>query len=300
MPTIEQLSKLFVALAHKDLDAAERQARVIAAAEDQKGHTTAAQILKGALAANGVQGIAGQETKTGATTVLAGALSRRTSAVLLNDVVLRAATRSALDDLVREFKGQSELKARGIRRRSKLIFHGPPGCGKTLTAQALANAMQLPLYVVRFDAVVGSYLGQTAAHLRQLFQFAESTRSVLLFDEIDALGKRRGSPSDVGELDRIVIALMQELELSEIPGFVIATSNLPGSLDDALWRRFDLSVKFAAPTKGEVTRFARAKAKAFSIPATKVLLAKVNQLRSYADVEVAVEGAARRAALRDI
>lgn len=303
MPTIEQLSKLFSALAHKDMDAAERQARVIAAREDEKGHTTAAQLLKGALAANGAQSSVNPHTPTtnnGTAAVLANALSQRTAAVKLEDVAMRPETRDTIDELVREFKGQAQLKALGIRRRSKLLFHGPPGCGKTVTAQALANALRLPLYVVRFDGVIGSYLGQTATHLRQLFQFAESTLSVILFDEIDALGKRRGSPSDVGELDRIVIAFMQELELSQIPGFVIATSNLPGSLDDALWRRFDLAVKFAAPTKAEIGRFARMKAKAFRIPLTKALLAEANRRRSYADVETAVEGAARRTALRNL
>jgi len=303
MPTIEQLSKLFKALAHKDLDAAERQASAIAADEERKGHTTAAQLLKGALSANGAQSILerpSQTAKNGTAALLTGALSERTGTVCLDDVVLRPEARRVLEEIGREFHGQVELRTRGIRRRSKLIFHGPPGCGKTLTAQALANALRLPMYVVRFDAVVGSYLGQTATHLRQLFQFAESTQCILLFDEIDALGKRRGSPSDVGELDRIVIALMQELELSQIPGFVIATSNIPGSLDDALWRRFDLAVKFAAPSKAEISRFARAKAKVFKVPMTKVLLATASRLHSYADVEKAVEDAARSAALRDL
>ena len=303
MPTIEQLSKLFKALAHQDLDAAERQASAIAADEQRKGHTTAAQLLKGALARNGTQSVVERPTHpstNGTASLLSGALSQRTGTVLLDDVVLRTGTRRMLDDLVREFRGQDHLIARGIRRRSKLIFHGPPGCGKTLTALALANTLALPIYVVRFDAVVGSYLGQTATHLRQLFQFAESTRCVLLFDEIDALGKRRGSPSDVGELDRIVVALMQELELSQIPGFVVATSNLPGSLDDALWRRFDLALRFSGPTKVEVARFTRAKAKMFHVPITKSLLASTSRLQSYADTEKAVEDAARRAALRDL
>ncbi|MBK5295158.1 MAG: ATP-binding protein [Acidobacteriia bacterium] len=303
MPTIEQLSKLFRALAQKDLDSAARLASVIAADEERKGHTTAAQLLQGALAQNGAQSVverSAHASMNGTASLLSGALSERTGAVRLDDVVLRTGTRRILDDLVREFRGQGQLRACGIRRRSKLIFHGPPGCGKTLTALALANSLALPLYVVRFDAVVGSYLGQTATHLRQLFQFAESACCVLLFDEIDALGKRRGSPSDVGELDRIVIALMQELELSQIPGFVVATSNLPGSLDDALWRRFDLALRFSAPTKVEVTRFTRTKAKSFNVPLTKMLLANTSRLQSYADIEKAVEDAARRAALRDL
>lgn len=301
MPTIAQLSKLFKALAQKDLAAAERLAAAIAADEERKGHGTAAQVLKGSLMTNGTRSVVEQQMpapKNGVSVLITGALSQRIGSVRLGSVVLRPDARRVVEELIREFAGQAHLESLGIRRRSKLLFHGPPGCGKTLTAQALANELHLPLYVVRFDAVVGAYLGQTATHLRQLFQFADSTQCVLLFDEIDALGKRRGNPTDVGELDRIVIALMQELELSDIPGFVIATSNMPGSLDDALWRRFDLAVKFAAPSKREITQFARAKARSFHLSTTKALLDATSRLKNYAEAEKAVEDAARTAALR--
>jgi AAA+ superfamily predicted ATPase len=300
MPTIDQLSKLFKALASKDLPTAEQIAHEIASNEDQKGHRTAAQLLKGSLVANGTRALSAHHDQgqiNGAPSLLTGALARRNSTMRLGDVVLRPNARRRLDELVREFEGQARLKSLGIRRRSKLILHGPPGCGKSLTAQALANELRIPLFIVRFDSVIGAYLGQTATHLRQLFQFAESTQCVLLFDEVDALGKRRGSPTDVGELDRIVIALMQELELSELLGFVIATSNMPGSLDEALWRRFDLAISFPAPNKREVARFARAKARSFGLPATKRLLASVAGQRNYAEIERAIENEARRVAL---
>ena len=303
MPTVDQLAKLFKALAHKDLEAAERLASAIAADEERKGHSTAAQILKGSLSVNGARSVV-EPTQHAATNgnamLLTGALSQRTDPVRLGSVVLRSNTQRMLEELVREFAGQAQLSSRGISRRSKLIFHGPPGCGKTLSAQALANELRLPLYVVRFDAVVGAFLGQTATHLRQLFQFAELTRCVLLFDEIDSLVKRRGNPSYVCEIDRIVIALMQELELSNIPGLVIATSNMPGSLDDALWRRFDLALSFAAPNKGEISRFSRRKAKSFNLSPTKTLLAATVRLKSYADVEKAIENAARTTVLRSL
>ena len=117
-----------------------------------------------------------------------------------------------MQTVIKEMRHAAALRSKGIRRRSKMIFTGPPGCGKSLTGQAIANELRMPLYVVRFDAVIGAYLGQTAAHLRELFRFAAENACVLLFDEIDALGKRRGNPLDVGELDRIVISLMQELE----------------------------------------------------------------------------------------
>jgi SpoVK/Ycf46/Vps4 family AAA+-type ATPase len=117
---------------------------------------------------------------------------------------------------------------------------------------------------------------------------------------IDALGKRRGNPTEVGELDRIVIALMQELELSEVRGLVIATSNLPENLDAALWRRFDLQVRFPAPNSRQVAQFVRAKAKVFSVRLSKKLTNQASKLKSYADIEKLIEDEARRTALRGI
>ena len=160
--------------------------------------------------------------------------------------MLSPAHRKQLESIISEIKHSAYLEGRGIRRRRKLLFvRTSPGCGKSFTAQALANELNLPHYVVRFDAVIGAYLGQTAIHLRQLFRFASDIPCVLLFDEIDALGKQRGNPLDVGELDRIVVALMQELEFLQTQGVVIATSNLPQNLDRALWRRFDISCAFS-------------------------------------------------------
>ncbi|HUA61458.1 MAG TPA: ATP-binding protein [Verrucomicrobiae bacterium] len=302
MPTIDHLSKLFKALASKDLPAAARLAADIAANEEKKGHGTAAQMLRGSLVPNGTKLLSDHQgvvvDRDGQSAFLISALSRGSSDASLEQVVLRNGARKQFAELIKEFRHQSELQSLGIRRRSKLIFHGPPGCGKSFAAHALAHELHLPLFVVRFDSVIGAYLGQTASHLRQLFQFAETTRCVLLFDEIDALGKQRGSPTEVGELDRIVIALMQELELSELQGFLIATSNLPGSLDHALWRRFDLAFKFPAPTKQEITRFAASKGRVFGVAVTSALARRLSLLKNYAEIERAIQDEARRVALR--
>ena len=303
MPKINQLSRLFKALAVKDFDAAESLAVEIALDEEKKGHNTAAQLLKGSLLPNGKAASDRDHREFEVTTgsmLLTGALSLRSSKVVLKDVMLESPSRVQLEEILDEVRHQAHLRSLGIRVRNKLIFFGPPGCGKSLTAQALANELRLPLYVVRFDSVIGAYLGQTATHLRQLFQFAETTQCVVLFDEIDALGKRRGSPTDVGELDRIVIALMQELELSEVRGLMIATSNLPDSLDKALWRRFDVSVKFPTPGKHKLTRFARSKARLFHLKWSESLRARAAKASNYAEAEKLVEDEARRQALRNL
>src|SRR5262249_54496174 len=147
--------------------------------------------------------------------------------------------------------------------------------------------------IVRFDGVIGAYLGQTAIHLREMFRFAERTPCVLMFDEVDALGKRRGNPLDVGELDRIVIAFMQELEHSAPAGLVIATSNLPRELDSALWRRFDLILEFPAPNRSELTSFAALIAKKHRLAAANGVLRRASRANSYAEAQRLVEAEVR-------
>jgi SpoVK/Ycf46/Vps4 family AAA+-type ATPase len=301
MPTIRQLTKLFQALSEKDLESAGQIAKQIVSSEEKKGHHSAAQRLRGSLHSNGVRGHRAVEQISGVLTngnFLEAALSRGRNLTRLKDVMLRAACRKELESLIDETRHGAYLASKDIRRRSKLLFVGPPGCGKSFTAQAIANELGLPHYTVRFDAVIGAYLGQTAIHLRELFRFASHNPCVLLFDEIDALGKQRGNPLDVGELDRIVIALMQELEFSETQGIVIATSNLPENLDRALWRRFDLILKFPKPTKSELTAYTKTVAAKFGLK--RRLIEQVGATGTYADAEKLVEAAARSIALEGL
>jgi SpoVK/Ycf46/Vps4 family AAA+-type ATPase len=303
MPTIRQLSRLFQALSGKDLDSADQIAKQIASFEEKKGHHSAAQLLRASLHSNGIRGHRALEPISGTLTngnFLEAALSRGQSPTRLKDVMLRPRCRKALEALINETRHGAYLSSRNIRRRSKLLFVGPPGCGKSFTAQAVANELALPHYVVRFDAVIGAYLGQTATHLRELFRFASNNACVLLFDEIDALGKQRGNPLDVGELDRIVIALMQELEFLETRGIVIATSNLPENLDRALWRRFDLILEFPRPNKRELARYTNEIRSKFGLRQGVSLLKNWGPVRTYADAEKVVEAEARRIALKEI
>lgn len=297
MPTIRELARLFSAVSAHDVQSATQIAGHIAALEEKKGHHSAAQRLRGSLHSNGMKGHRPIEQLSGVLTngnFLEAALSKGHASVRLADVMLRATSRKALEALIEETRRGAYLDSKGIRRRSKLLFVGPPGCGKSFTTQAIANELALPHYTVRFDAVIGAYLGQTAIHLRELFRFASSNPCVLLFDEIDALGKQRGNPLDVGELDRIVIALMQELEFSETRGIVIATSNLPENLDRALWRRFDLTMHFPRPTRSELRAYTRKMRAKFGLKPTRGLRILP---KTYADAERLVEAEARSVAL---
>jgi SpoVK/Ycf46/Vps4 family AAA+-type ATPase len=157
--------------------------------------------------------------------------------------------------------------------------------------------MSLPVLVVRFDGVVGSYLGQTAARLRELFRYAEAVPSVLVLDEIDALAQRRGNPRDVGEVDRVVISLLQELEHSRPRGLIVASSNIPRALDDALWRRFDLVLGLPSPSRQQIRTFARKRLAATGGRPGRQLDAALRGARSYADADRVINDIHRRQVL---
>ncbi|KKM26942.1 hypothetical protein LCGC14_1579700 [marine sediment metagenome] len=301
MPKVKTLAKLFRAIADRDWGSAVQLARAVASEEESIGHRTAAQALRGSLNPNGkVRSRSAMTEDTGNhAAILGAALQPVRPALPLGDVVLRSAAREALDEVILEWRRRNRLQEAGLRHRANLLFHGPSGCGKSLTASALGAELGIPTYVVRFDAVVGAFLGQTALHLRELFRHAEMEPCVLVFDEIDALGKQRGNPLDVGELDRIVIALMQELEHCEAQGLVIATTNLATHLDAALWRRFDLTIKFPSPTKTEMAAYVRRTAKALGVRMRKRLRAEALRSKSFAGAEGVLVTEARRRVVRE-
>jgi SpoVK/Ycf46/Vps4 family AAA+-type ATPase len=139
-----------------------------------------------------------------------------------------------------------------LTAKSRLLFVGPPGCGKTLCAEVLSAELGLPLVYARFDGIVSSYLGETSSNLRRVFRYAERYPSVLFFDEFDTLAKRRDDPHEVGELKRVVGSFLQILDSYTRDNLVIAATNHQGLLDEALWRRFDEVLLFPRPTTAQL------------------------------------------------
>ncbi|MFC6088222.1 AAA family ATPase [Saccharothrix lopnurensis] len=176
---------------------------------------------------------------------------------LIEDLVLAPELANTLSELTEEVRRWPDLDAAGIPRRQKMLLQGPAGCGKTTAAEAIATELGRPLLLVRLDAVVSSYLGETASNLRRVLDYANQAQFVVLFDEFDSLGRSREDSSEHGEMKRVVTAFLQMIDTYKGPSLILAATNHPGLLDSALWRRFDEVLNFRLPTVHEVRRLLR-------------------------------------------
>jgi len=256
MPSVKTLKRLIEAVSQKDWNKTNEIFHEIADAEEKKGNRNAAREIRSALGQDQTPDKQTQFTFEGSRNfMLSKALIRNPKGPPLPDIVFSQQAKITLDEIVREWNAKEELRKRAIPRRSRLLFHGPPGCGKTAAATALGKALSLPTFVVRFSSLIGSYLGQTAANLHEIFNYAYRNECVVLIDELDVVGKRRGSQQDVGELDRIVVGLMQEMDLMNPAGFIIGATNLLGHLDEALLRRFDITIEFPKPKQSDLRTY---------------------------------------------
>lgn len=177
----------------------------------------------------------------------------------LADIVISDDNRSVLQETLLEQSRTELLGSYGLRPLSRLLFCGPPGCGKTLAAEVLATELGLPLATVRFDAVVSSFLGETASNLRKVFDFLASQRVVALFDEFDAIGKEREDPTEHGELKRVVNSYLQMVDAYRGKSLLVAATNHERVLDQAIWRRFDEVLFFDKPNLEQIRQLLQVK-----------------------------------------
>ena len=181
-------------------------------------------------------------------------LEERPSVREEKDIILSDTTQSAIDEILIEHNRADVLLSYGLQPARKLLFCGPPGCGKTLAAEVIAHNLSLPLVLVRLDSVISSFLGETAANLRKVFDYATKSPVVALFDEFDALVKDRGDSADHGELKRSVNSVLQMMDSYRGESILIATTNYDSLLDHAVWRRFDEVVRFEMPNLEQIKR----------------------------------------------
>jgi len=170
--------------------------------------------------------------------------------ITLTSMVLSHDVRERLTRVVRQQQQRATLRDHGQAPTTHMLFVGPPGTGKTMTASALAGELHLPLFTVRLEALFSRFFGETAGKLRLLFDQIAQTRGVFLLDEFDAIGSRRGDPNDVGEIRRVlnsVLAFMEEPNSTD--SLVLAATNHVRILDEALARRFDEVIEYSLPDR---------------------------------------------------
>lgn len=178
---------------------------------------------------------------------IANLLSVQQPTIRLASMVLPDALENRLRRTLLEQRQQTKLRHHNLRPRRKLLFVGPPGTGKTMTAAALAGELHWPLFTILLEGVITKFMGETAAKLRMIFQAMTVEKGVYLFDEFDALGARRSQTNDVGEIRRVLNSFLQLLEKDDSESIIIAATNHADLLDKALFRRFDDVLDYSLP-----------------------------------------------------
>lgn len=179
----------------------------------------------------------------------------------LEDLILPRHVEGACRELIEEQRRSDLLRSYNLEPRHRVLLTGPPGNGKTSLAEAIAEALMVPFFVVSYEGVIASFLGETATRLKRLFDYVRTQRCVLFLDEFDVLGKERGDIHETGEIKRVVSSIL--LQVDALPSYVviITASNHPELLDKAVWRRFQLRLVLPQPGIDELeewfTRFQR-------------------------------------------
>jgi SpoVK/Ycf46/Vps4 family AAA+-type ATPase len=175
----------------------------------------------------------------------------------MSDLVADDEVMDKLNRVVKEYAMRDELHRYGLVNRRKLMLYGEPGTGKTMSASALAQELNLPLFVVRTEKVVSKFLGETGLKLGHIFDHIREVQGLYLFDEFDAIGCQRGQENEVGEQRRILNTFLQLLERDSSESFIVAATNTIEAIDKAMFRRFDDVVHYALPTSSQRMRLLR-------------------------------------------
>ncbi len=170
-------------------------------------------------------------------------------------MVLSDSLLSRIGDVLRQQRRRDWLREHGKTPSRRLLFVGPPGSGKTMSAEAIAGELHLPLFIIRLDGLITRFMGDTAVKLRMIFNETSKRRGVYLFDEFDAVGGQRTATNDVAEMRRVLNSFLQFMEEENTTdSLIICATNHPSLLDRALLRRYDQVLEFDAPTGDQVRR----------------------------------------------
>jgi len=257
MTQSELIKQLFLSFNNKDNEAFIQAARAYIEREKRKKHTIVAKDLEKALYQTAASGSTQKRFKTSLpvprdTEKGFPLLEIQHFDLDFDALLLSERTKNQLERIMLEFKDADVLASYNLEHKKKILLCGKPGTGKTFSVQAISSVLHIPVVYIRFDAIISSYLGETAGNLRKVFDFIESGTWIVLFDEFDIIGKNRDDPHEHGEIKRVVNNFLQMLDNIKGESILFAATNHQNILDTAIWRRFDAVIDYELPN--EVTR----------------------------------------------
>lgn len=263
MARSDLLVQLVKASLANDRASVEKYTEVIIAEERKKQHHVLAERLYTALKSSPVSSLKNQSLSAKGRQTNGKSLGKSVDDFLatlsprrnLTELFLPDVVKQACSELVEEQHRADLLRSYGLEPRHRVLLAGPPGNGKTSLAEALAYELGVSLFVVRYETVIGSFLGETSSRLKQIFDYARTVPCVLFFDEFDTLGKERGDSHETGEIKRVVSGLL--LQIDDLPSHtvVVTATNHPELLDRAVWRRFQLRLDVPSPSRRQLEEY---------------------------------------------
>ena len=255
MEHLSEVVKILDAALMHDTDKATSYANLLASKLDNENQPRQARAVRSALAKLPGQRVtpayAASRVPKDSENSMALVDVRVSDELPVSTLVLHPYVRDRITDFLESVQMHDEWASHGVGSANRLLIYGPPGTGKTSIAGQIARDLDLPLVLSRSDALMSSLLGQTSRNIRNIFDFVASTPSVLFLDEFDALAKDRKDSREIGELQRVVIALLQNIDAMDPSTVLIAATNHPELLDPAAWRRFDYTLKVDLPGSDE-------------------------------------------------
>lgn len=216
---------------------------------------------------------------------------------ILDELFLMDDVRATCERIIEEQHRKELLRSYGLEPRNRILVVGPPGNGKSSLAEALATGLMVPLLLVRYEGIIGSFLGETAVRLQKLFEYACRRSCVLFFDEFETLGKERGDTHETGEVKRVVSSLLLQIDRLPSHVVVIAATNHPEMLDRAVWRRFQVQFDLGPPDETALTAWLSDFERRTGLeikPRVRASAARHLRKRSYAELEEFCENVYRR------
>lgn len=259
MAAAEQIKSLIKSFSEGDDSRFYATAVQIAAAEARKGHQDLAEELKKLIQDSKKSKINERTLKrlpvNAAQKELNDLLEFSRPDDKLKDMVLSIKLKKIIQRILDEQRQIEKLRQHNLFPRKKILLTGPPGCGKTMTARVISNELSIPLFVIRLDGLISRYMGESIAKLRLVFDTMKEFRAVYLFDEFDSIGTTRSQGNEVGEIKRVLNSFLLQIEKDDSNSLIIAATNMPENLDEALFRRFDDIINYPLPSEEQIFKY---------------------------------------------